>query len=170
MFKVQIHVHSSCEKISPKIITAFQADQNSVTRAATVHLRLRMGKQQKNFEDQRCNLKATIRLGGNKRKDNFNTFINKYTGKIVWKIAVVWLVSFIMLFTNSDTVELWLLQGKFFSNTAFTEDPFIFVNWSKEVRKHRFYTHICFTVSTATAYQLSTMYRHLDFSGEMGSG
>lgn len=63
MFKVQIHlpprhahVHSQCEEISPKMIAAFQADYSSVTRAAILYLRLRMGEQQrqsKTFEVQR---------------------------------------------------------------------------------------------------------------------
>lgn len=92
MFKVQIplpsrnvYVHSPCEGILPKMIAAFQADYISATKAAIVCLRLRMGKQQrqnKNFEGQRYNLKATIRLG-KKRKDNFSTFINEYTGRRV---------------------------------------------------------------------------------------
>lgn len=73
MFKVQIHipptganVHFSSEEISSKMIPAFQADYSSVTRAVTIYLRLRMGEQQrqdKNFEGQRYNLKASIRLG-----------------------------------------------------------------------------------------------------------
>lgn len=61
------------------MIASFKADHSSVTRAAVVYLRLRMGEQQqqsKNFEGQRYNLKATIRLEKKKRKDNFSTFIN----------------------------------------------------------------------------------------------
>lgn len=130
-----------------------------------------MSSSSKNFGGQRCNLKATIRLGGNKRKDNFSTFTN-ILGKWFEKIAVMWLVSFIMLFTNYDTVELWLLQGKFFSNTASTEDPFIFVNWSREVRKHKFYTHVCFTGSKPAVYcnSISTIYYVLQLGLLWGDG
>lgn len=171
-----VHVHSSSEEISSKMIAAFQADYSSVTRAATVCLRLRMGEQQrqsKNFEGQRYNLKATIRLE-KKERQLWHSYERIYREKgLKNSCHMTCLIHYtVYKFWHRLTATL---TRQIFLVIPLPQKTHSFL-WTEVVQLGSI-NSMLMSVSqavnllcAATAYQLSTTFCSLVFSGEMGSG